>query len=123
VQPLSNYFLLLIVLEQNPPKQGLKPLRVEVIESCACVLEQNPPKQGLKHKECIAVCKENRGFRAKSTKTRIETLRKLHNTISTKYVLEQNPPKQGLKLSNIYAPIWVPSCFRAKSTKTRIETK
>jgi len=36
------------------------------------VLEQNPPKQGLKHNIADAKAIKS-GFRAKSTKTRIET--------------------------------------------------
>jgi len=62
------------------------------------VLEQNPPKQGLKHNKfqtlfCWMLC----CFRAKSTKTRIETGSISHIAKSLR-------------------------SFRAKSTKTRIET-
>jgi len=62
------------------------------------VLEQNPPKQGLKHKGCNPWDCLCYGFRAKSTKTRIET-----------------SIRQVSQLLNV-------SRFRAKSTKTRIET-
>jgi len=37
------------------------------------VLEQNPPKQGLKHAFVSIAAQIKTGFRAKSTKTRIET--------------------------------------------------
>jgi len=39
------------------------------------------------------------GFRAKSTKTRIETVWVQSGTQNGDTVLEQNPPKQGLKLA------------------------
>jgi len=63
------------VLEQNPSKQGLKLSGFgSAIGKLLSVLEQNPSKQGLKHivvfpDTSIPVC-----FRAKSIKTRIETL-------------------------------------------------
>jgi len=60
------------VLEQNPPKQGLKLFVKLMIKQDRGVLEQNPPKQGLKQ-NCF-----------------------LHRSRIT-WVLEQNPPKQGLK--------------------------
>jgi len=41
--------------------------------SFSSVLEQNPPKQGLKHGTRNCKSAVVRGFRAKSTKTRIET--------------------------------------------------
>jgi len=94
---LSSHFDI-IVLEKNPPKQGLK---LEAFKKCCVnfvvVLEKNPPKQGLKRK----------------------TNRRDKEDIE---VLEKNPPKQGLKHSptpnrpNNYRS------FREKSTKTRIET-
>jgi len=88
-----------LVLEQNPPKQGLKPSTCNKPQAGASVLEQNPPKQGLKQSGCI---------------------RWLGRCL---IVLEQNPPKQGLKLQlDIFKKILC-SSFRAKSTKTRIETK
>jgi len=37
------------VLEQNPPKQGLKQGISRIYKGKYRVLEQNPPKQGLKH--------------------------------------------------------------------------
>jgi len=62
------------VLEQNPPKQGLKPFQfLEGLCKIALVLEQNPPKQGLKHDYVGWLTWVSIGFRAKSTKTRIET--------------------------------------------------
>ena len=63
-----------MVLEQNPSKQGLKQLDTEVkAEDLAKVLEQNPPKQGLKLTNENGEVQIEWGFRAKSTKTRIET--------------------------------------------------
>jgi len=62
-----------------------------------CVLEQNPPKQGLKPYYPTYILGGQPGFRAKSTKTRIETR---NNRL-------QKQADEG---------------FRAKSTKTRIET-
>jgi len=38
------------VLEQNPSKQGLKPIFTNHSARIYLVLEQNPSKQGLKHK-------------------------------------------------------------------------
>ena len=62
------------------------------------VLEQNPSKQGLKPEEVMkAKIRPYRGFRAKSIKTRIETIRRSYGQISSCKVLEQNPSKQGLK--------------------------
>jgi len=37
------------------------------------VLEKNPPKQGLKHEQILEVPMQEKSFREKSTKTRIET--------------------------------------------------
>jgi len=87
-----------LVLEQNPPKQGLKHGCCVGGNSYCLVLEQNPPKQGLKpifypH------------YKEKATS-----------------VLEQNPPKQGLKQQRKNITIEPLPGFRAKSTKTRIET-
>jgi len=45
----------------------------------------------------------NKCFRAKSTKTRIETIYVWYSTIITNFVLEQNPPKQGLKRKSSYS--------------------
>jgi len=67
------------VLEQNPPKQGLKQVeRASKHLAGKGVLEKNPLKQGLKHLLNILVIGINK-------------------------VLEKNPPKQGLNLikSNI----------------------
>jgi len=70
----SNAILLLqVVLEQNPPKQGLKHNPDEDDDEMPFVLEQNPPKQGLKPNTIDYVCYCMFSFRAKSTKTRIET--------------------------------------------------
>jgi len=61
------------------------------------VLEQNPPKQGLKLKVFVDCFDDISSFRAKSTKTRIETGQLCGDA------------REG-------------DSFRAKSTKTRIET-
>jgi len=67
-----------VVLEKNPPKQGLKQEDKRKGMDELLVLEKNPPKQGLK--QVIESCA--RCFY---------------------YVLEKNPPKQGLKLaSSVY---------------------
>jgi len=64
---------MLLVLEKNPPKQGLKhAAELRLIGDGHVVLEKNPPKQGLKRIE------------VKGEGTRVT-------------VLEKNPPKQGLK--------------------------
>jgi len=61
------------------------------------VLEKNPPKQGLKLGKVDEARLIIKGFREKSTKTRIETrLERIENALQ--------------------------SGFREKSTKTRIET-
>jgi len=87
------------VLEQNPPKQGLKHNRTFLFSILSLVLEQNPPKQGLKLGVYqYEVPPSVLSFRAKSTKTRIETPKKEEEAEKPKEVLEQNPPKQGLKL-------------------------
>ena len=61
------------------------------------VLEQNPSKQGLKPMGTGILSSLMFGFRAKSIKTRIETLGSQANVIENQKVLEQNPSKQGLK--------------------------
>jgi len=61
------------------------------------VLEKNPPKQGLKRKWEINPIAEDWSFREKSTKTRIETSVKVKRYYKNFWVLEKNPPKQGLK--------------------------
>jgi len=65
------------VLEQNPPKQGLKQVSTSIIACNSPVLEQNPPKQGLKRNFDVHLFLFDFGFRAKSTKTRIETPSKI----------------------------------------------
>jgi len=88
----------ILVLEKNPPKQGLKLFFKKNIGRANPVLEKNPPKQGLKLFNNIrtpgypALC-----FREKSTKTRIETSNPTRVVVNW-IVLEKNPPKQGLKL-------------------------
>jgi len=63
------------------------------------------------------------GFREKSTKTRIETIRRPCKEGSRCHVLEKNPPKQGLK-HGFGEELEFGLCrFREKSTKTRIETE
>jgi len=111
------------------------------------VLEQNPSKQGLKHQQPQSCLCEQRRFRAKSIKTRIETETYTKYTPAITKVLEQNPSKQGLKPSIFEEGQIIehqvleqnpskqglkprkPSGrirfrlrFRAKSIKTRIET-
>jgi len=62
------------VLEQNPPKQGLKLVKaLNPYGVTSLVLEQNPPKQGLKLPIPLYIPHWYFCFRAKSTKTRIET--------------------------------------------------
>jgi len=63
-----------VVLEKNPPKQGLKRRKDEVFVFCKCVLEKNPPKQGLKRGNRQVSRHSTESFREKSTKTRIETV-------------------------------------------------
>jgi len=60
-------------------------------------------------------------FKAKSTKTRIET-HCIDIPFRHHYVLKQNPPKQGLKPFTLNDARQQGLCFKAKSTKTRIET-
>jgi len=43
-----------LVLEKNPPKQGLKPFSKEAAMKSLVVLEKNPPKQGLKQRKRIS---------------------------------------------------------------------
>jgi len=110
------------------------------------VLEQNPSKQGLKLKPFLNFSGLELRFRAKSIKTRIETLglpelgipvlRVLEQnpskqglkhycdfpTVLFPSVLEQNPSKQGLKLTTQWTQFDMQFSFRAKSIKTRIET-
>jgi len=65
------------------------------------VLEKNPPKQGLKQDKRNPKIREYWGFREKSTKTRIETWILLLMYLRLNWVLEKNPPKQGLKHTHI----------------------
>ena len=86
------------------------------------IREQDPLKQGLKHLKGPVIPWIFRNSRARSTKTRIETIFSECNVDSIT-IREQDPLKQGLK------PQWhssiVPSLTnsRARSTKTRIETR
>jgi len=64
------------VLKQNPPKQGLKQKNGFRSFARLLVLKQNPPKQGLKQQVSGLVWLGQGCFKAKSTKTRIETWKK-----------------------------------------------
>jgi len=111
-----------LVLEKNPPKQGLKLSCNQHFFIKNFVLEKNPPKQGLKQKCVRGMPPVLSSFREKSTKTRIETSVVQKKKDYTARVLEKNPPKQGLKQTGTdWEPMYVGS-FREKSTKTRIET-
>jgi len=94
-----------------------------VIVERRLVLEKNPPKQGLKLAPFSPSATPEMRFREKSTKTRIETIIKSYYFNIWFHVLEKNPPKQGLKPYKIFSSqVGDGSCFREKSTKTRIET-
>jgi len=63
-----------LVLEKNPPKQGLKhKSEGSSFNRGNGVLEKNPPKQGLKPVSIVLLLSSKNCFREKSTKTRIET--------------------------------------------------
>jgi len=87
-----------LVLEKNPPKQGLKHFYLCIRHLPNQVLEKNPPKQGLKHTYIVQGYDQRTRFREKSTKTRIETA------------------------DQILTDFFLIDSFREKSTKTRIET-
>jgi len=69
----ANLLLSPLVLEKNPPKQGLKPVSLPRTLFHILVLEKNPPKQGLKLSARLMGDGFHKSFREKSTKTRIET--------------------------------------------------
>jgi len=62
LHPPLVFFVFPKVLEQNPPKQGLKLVSVRSYPYAVIVLEQNPPKQGLKHAGTTKVRKADATF-------------------------------------------------------------
>jgi len=110
-----------VVLEQNPPKQGLKLLARLGCFRCDNVLEQNPPKQGLKQLAPEASIATKERFRAKSTKTRIET--RFFGDIKNIFQrFRAKSTKTRIETPRYEKTYTTKLCFRAKSTKTRIET-
>jgi len=91
------FLFLPLVLEKNPPKQGLKLGSLNRNLFLNDVLEKNPPKQGLKLSLSQTMFTQHISFREKSTKTRIETIISSVFKDLRQVVLEKNPPKQGLK--------------------------
>ncbi len=68
------------VLMEHPPKQGLKLEKVmNKLISYYWVLMEHPPKQGLKRPSRNKLRAEPRRFNGTSTKTRIETKKKVQN--------------------------------------------
>jgi len=111
------------VLEQNPPKQGLKHKKNGNLRIVPYVLEQNPPKQGLKQNSDLASPFRYRDVLEQNPPKQGLKLWRLKMGLGKIEVLEQNPPKQGLKPSLFfYCSTYRSLRFRAKSTKTRIET-
>ncbi len=90
--------MLMRVLMEHPPKQGLKHGETPCPNDVCCVLMEHPPKQGLKPQ-----------FREPRT-IRIQ-------------VLMEHPPKQGLKHMALCERRLEGCCFNGTSTKTRIETR
>ncbi len=90
--------MLMRVLMEHPPKQGLKHGETPCPNDVCCVLMEHPPKQGLKPQ-----------FREPRT-IRIQ-------------VLMEHPPKQGLKQCSAEGSLVFTDGFNGTSTKTRIETR
>jgi len=137
---------ILEIREQDPLKQGLKPSLGALWLPACLIREQDPLKQGLKPfvyllgriffsysrarstktrietliPETLLLSKSN--SRARSTKTRIETHKTGLHPRRFRMIREQDPLKQGLKLIVPSRVIPAKLYSRARSTKTRIET-
>ena len=68
------------IREQDPLKQGLKLTLYSICVIISLIREQDPLKQGLKHQRLnLQEVNYHSDSRARSTKTRIETLYPAHN--------------------------------------------
>ena len=85
------------IREQDPLKQGLKLLESLHVESNSIIREQDPLKQGLKLKNLSFSNPSYGNSRARSTKTRIETIYCQYSHGHYQVIREQDPLKQGLK--------------------------
>jgi len=95
---LRHPYILFLIRMQDPLKQGLKPTCWVKLSIILVIRMQDPLKQGLKHM-IVPECQSNLIYsNARSTKTRIETDRRV-------------PYSNLVSYSN------------ARSTKTRIETQ
>ena len=91
--PVEHHY----IREQDPLKQGLKRFQSRKFDLNFIIREQDPLKQGLKPPGVGVITGLLPNSRARSTKTRIETISVDWNDTICDFIREQDPLKQGLK--------------------------
>jgi len=94
----------IVVLEKNPPKQGLKLVGWSTRPPVAKGFREKSTKTRIETTRRKEKGRKRNSFREKSTKTRIETRVALQGQPPFPEVLEKNPPKQGLKQQKLNLP-------------------